>query len=44
MIDHDGFRMCGPYNRGERNVFTRKLYTPAGQQASTNPRALSQRP
>jgi len=34
MIDHDAAaELWERYNRGERNVFSRKLYTPQGQRA-----------
>ena len=34
MIDHDAAaELWDRYNRGERNVFTRKLYTMQGQKA-----------
>jgi hypothetical protein len=34
MIDHDAAaELWDRYNRGERNVFSRKLYTPQGQKA-----------
>jgi hypothetical protein len=34
MIDHDAASdLWDRYNRGERNVFNRKLYTPQGQKA-----------
>ena len=40
MIDHDAAaELWDRYNRGERNVFTRKLYTMQGQQAFEEIRA-----
>ena len=40
MIDHDAAsELWDRYNRGERNVFTRKLYTLQGQQAFDEIRA-----